>query len=446
MASVSGLALAIRNSTESDTFDLAGQSPSTITSAVTAAFSDPLPLSSMVRLTFVTGAGKLGRQKYDEGAAKAVTSALRALGYEEDRAASCVVECAGTFKSQHDTGKNLKTVVVFPRVDGGGDDADAAAEGVARASLDDRDDGGPSSLPSGTPTHVCAVSSTAVFAKMLASKCPSWSQKKGCANALREVGGVLKQLEERLGRGEPLSDADQDLYDSVTYDSLTEKEALVKKETQAQVEAGHLTAPEKEMLVAQVTERVAALRKDVAQAEKENKPKKLEKLRAMLEKSTARAAKLEEITPTPPHRLKHEGDIVKLRVEIAPLVKMENAAKGRLLSMKETMTLARKDDILEEIAEFERKSRGWFESDEAFQMRLENSRRSTQSSAKQRAAKKNSGGASKSGTSLNTNIYKKPSTNWVTPGSRTQKKAPAKKKANQGQSVFSMMMMDSDSD
>ena len=105
----SGLAASIRGSTESGTFDLAGQSPASISANITQAFSSAFPLDDMIRITFITGAGKLGRQKYDDGCAKAVTSALRSLGFEEDRTASCVRECAGSFKLQHDTGKNLKT-------------------------------------------------------------------------------------------------------------------------------------------------------------------------------------------------------------------------------------------------------------------------------------------------------------------------------------------------
>ena len=49
---------------------------------------------------------------------KTVTSDLREAGYEEDRAASYVNKCAGSFKNQHDTGKNLKTIVVFPKISG----------------------------------------------------------------------------------------------------------------------------------------------------------------------------------------------------------------------------------------------------------------------------------------------------------------------------------------
>jgi len=97
MTAISGLAASIRGSTESSTFDLAGQNVSTITNNIQAAFREPLQISEMIRITFVTGAGKLGRQKYDADAAKAVTSSLRELGFEEDRGASCVVECAGSF-------------------------------------------------------------------------------------------------------------------------------------------------------------------------------------------------------------------------------------------------------------------------------------------------------------------------------------------------------------
>ena len=103
--SVSGLAASIRASDENETFDLAGQNVATISQNIEAAFAEPFPLKDMIRITFITGAGKLARQKYDDGAAKAVTSALRKLGYEEDHAASCVNECGGSYKLQHDTGK-----------------------------------------------------------------------------------------------------------------------------------------------------------------------------------------------------------------------------------------------------------------------------------------------------------------------------------------------------
>lgn len=89
---------------------MAGNSAETIKKTISSAFVTPLDITEMIRLTFVTGAGKLGRSRYDDNAAKTVTSTLREFGYVEDRGASCVVECAGSFKSQHDTGKNHQII------------------------------------------------------------------------------------------------------------------------------------------------------------------------------------------------------------------------------------------------------------------------------------------------------------------------------------------------
>ena len=96
-----------------ETFDLAGKSAATIERAVKDAFETPFPLTETIRLTFVVGAGKLARQKYDEAAHKAVTGPLKELGYDDDAGGG-----PGTYKLQHDTGKNLKTVVVYPKVAG----------------------------------------------------------------------------------------------------------------------------------------------------------------------------------------------------------------------------------------------------------------------------------------------------------------------------------------
>ena len=112
---VSGMAASIRSSLDSSTFDLAGHDATSIQSITHDAFSTPFPpLDEMIRITFVVGAGKLSRQKYDAKAMQILTSALRELDYVEDRGAGCSFDCAGCFKTQHDTAKNLFTVVVFP--------------------------------------------------------------------------------------------------------------------------------------------------------------------------------------------------------------------------------------------------------------------------------------------------------------------------------------------
>jgi hypothetical protein len=359
MSHATGLAAAIRGSTESDTFDLAGQNVSTITTNITSAFQDPFPIQEMVRVTLVTGAGKLARQKYDDNAAKAVTGALRDLGFEDDRGASCIPECAGSFKLQHDTGKNLKTVVVFPRIsekqasddNGNGNNhygSTGDANGTAQATF---------IFQTGSPKEMIALSSKSVFESMVKSRCPSWSQKKGCMAAIAEIKTTLTELEQKLLQGTPLSDAEQTAYDEVSSNVLDEKQSYVKDKMQHQVvEEGMITSQEKTQLLSQVNERLESIAKELSQAETNNQAKKVEKLKGMQEKAAARKESLSKIAAKQPHRLKLETEIFKLRAELKPLLDLEDSSKGRLLSIKETQTLARKDEILDEIAQLEVRS------------------------------------------------------------------------------------------
>ena len=334
-ANASGLALSIRQAEESETFDLGGQNVSTIKNTIQSAFADPLPLREMIRITFVTGAGKQARQKYDEGAARAVTSTLTELGFSEDRAASCVVECAGTYKLQHDTGKNLKTVVVFPKIQPPNDDDDEA--GGSKATL----------VPPDCPAGQIARSSPAVFKNMLKAKCPSWSQKKGCSAALEHLKYMVDELDCKLMQGQPLTDAEQDFYDTTT--GLDEKLALCKEAIHDQVENGNVTKFEKEILLQQNAERLATLTEEMNTA----KGQKLEKLKTMKSKATQRKEMLKDIEPQAPHKLKHAIEIARLWKEVVPMLQLEEKCKGRLLSVKETQTMARKDEIMAEIEEYE---------------------------------------------------------------------------------------------
>lgn len=166
MAAVSGIAASIRAATESETFDLAGHDAANIRNTIRDAFSKPFLLEQMIRITFVVGAGKLSRQKYDEKAMLILTQTLKQEGYVEDRGASCVNECGGCYKTQHDTGKNLFTVVVFPRMVG--QDNGQVWDGGGGAAL--------SEIP--IPLHTILLASEDSFRKMAPSLCPSWSERR----------------------------------------------------------------------------------------------------------------------------------------------------------------------------------------------------------------------------------------------------------------------------
>jgi hypothetical protein len=442
---ISGMAASIRAATESETFDLAGNTVATVTNTIQSAFSTPFPLQdTMIRITFITGAGKLGRQKYDDGAAKAVTATLRELGFEEDRGASCVVECAGSFKLQHDTGKNLKTVVVFPIIlESSGGDIDGDMAGL---SVNDEN---ASLLAEGSPESLIAMSSRQVFERMVASKCPSWSQKKGCIAAIESLKTMLQEVEATLLQGTPLTPAQQEYYDSLSLDVLQAKEDYCRKGMHTQVEEGRITKLEREMLLQQVSERLSKVQKELDDAA--DKPKKLEKLKAVQEKVMQRQEVLTAIVPKAPHKLRHEAEIHKLLAEIAPLQHLEDT--GRLLSVKETQQLGRMRELEEQVQELEESSRGWFEDDEdTFGARLQLCRNSFAAKRKPTGKKKASG--SSSGSSSAFKVTGGGATKFITPGASRSGGAwgakgavakPAKKKKSPG-GVFAAMMMDSDSD
>ena len=444
----SGLAAHIRSSTESDTFDLAGQNPSTITVNIEQAFKDPFPLDYMVRITFVTGAGKLGRQKYDDGCARAVTSTLRSCGFEEDRGASCVRECGGFFKQQHDTGKNLKTIVVFPNIreiddhggDGGGGNEDYAGSNDNLLLL----------FQPGSPEEMIALSPISMFSNLLSSRCPSWSQKKGCNAAIANIQETISNLEQRLMEGVALDDNEQALYDVVSVDDLNEKHSIVKDAMHKQIEIdGDITVEEQKSLLGQVSDRLSIIEDDLNEAKTEKKTKKVEKLTIAKTKVEQREVMLKKISPKIPQRLKHQDEILELRKELAPLIKLEDGAKGRLMSVKETQTLARKDEILEEITELEDSSRGWFEDDVSFDLRVKRSRsmgvkttgkQSSKKTTSSTNAKKSTGGSAwVSSSSSAVRSKAKPYNSKVGSASSSSKKKSG--------GVFAAMMLDdSDSD
>ncbi|KAL3941659.1 MAG: hypothetical protein SGBAC_004034 [Bacillariaceae sp.] len=426
MSNASGLAASIRGSTESTTFDLGGQNVTTITNNITSAFQDPLSIQEMIRITFVTGAGKLGRQKYDANAAKAVTSALRELGFEEDRGASCVNECAASFKLQHDTGKNLKTVVVFPRIQESNVEASADGSTSNQASTE-------SLIPKGSVEDLIISTSNAVFENMTKSKCPSWSEKKACLATLSHLKAMLDELDQKLLTGTPLTEGEQEYYDSVSSDSIDEKQAIIKDLMHTQVEVGAITKREKEQLLSQVSERLEKISAELVEA----KAKKAEKLNGMKTKLEARKQMLSGITPKSLHKLKHEAEILKLQEDLKSLTETVDAAAGRLLSLKESKALARKEEVEEEIADLEAKSRGWFEDDESFEERV-NSLKKVAASQPKKAKKQPASSKQHAPAWIATSSTKK--------GNAKSKAGGSKKKSGGAGGVFAAMMLDSDSD
>jgi hypothetical protein len=430
-----------------------------ICNTIKDAFSTPLSHldRNMIRITLVVGAGKLSRSKYDDRAMISVTSTLKQLGYVEDRGASCVIECGGCYKTQHDTGKNLFTVVVFPRLagrhsnSGGG----GGGGGGAQASSPSSEYPIPIPLAEGTPVHTILLASEETFGKMVPSICPSWSEKKMCSEVLNLAIETVQAMDAKLISGAPLTDDENSYYDAVGgAASIGTKVECLRKIMQEQVEGGLLTRHELERLLMQVEEKIDILDSDIDRATQDAEEKKAVRLTAQKERAEDRRRMLGGHKPRPPHPLKHEARIAKLRNALAPLLKLEQITKGRLLTIQETRELAAKDDMLGEISELEESSRGMFEEDDAFEVRLMANRSKKQLSAAGGSSAKaapGGGGKKPAGT---TGGSRSANAAWLAPGGLAAKQtALGKKAASANKSkpktpggVFAAMMIDSDSD
>lgn len=332
--------------------------------------------------------------------------------------------------------------MVFPKIrssseidDGGG------GAGAGRSNHDNPVSDDNTLFEPGSPEEMIALSPIVHFSKLVHQRCPSWSQKKGCAVVLANIEKTISDLEQRLMEGIVLDDNEQAMYDTVSVNELKEKHKVVKDAMHEQVENGNITAEEQRKLLEQVADRLASINTELIGAKSDKKVKKVEKLNTMKTKLEERQAMLKNISPKPPEPLKHWKAIEKLRKELVPLIKLEDDTRGRLLSVKETKTLARKEEILEEISQLEHASRNWFEDDPSFDLRVKLSK--SNAAKQQQSTNKNKNKTNTKKISGNANP-------WISTSSAVRSKpkpsSSKKKSSTSGGGIFAAMMDDSDSD
>ncbi|KAL7519119.1 hypothetical protein ACHAWX_003915 [Stephanocyclus meneghinianus] len=428
----SGLATKIASSSTSSTFDLSHLSSSTITTIVSTAFSKPLPIADMIRLTFIVGGGKATRGKYDEGALNAVVGALRGCGYREERGGGCVRECAGSFKVQHDTGKNLRTVVVFPFICGG-------QKNEEEEEKNEEDEKG--LIPEGSVGYKIAISSMATFTALLAQNCPTYLQKKQCLRTLSGLIDIQSEIEHKMMNGQQLQASEKSFYDSTI--ELSEKMEHVQKEATKHIEEGMLTSEERKILIEMNEKRIQSLMSE------ENSASVAEQLKKAVARKELLNRNSEEAT-LPPLRL--ESQINTLRKKLIPLKALEEVSHQRYLSISETKALSEMDDLEREIERLECACQGWFEDEESFLKRVQASR--DQFEAKHvKSAKGGKMSVAGGSTARSLMSSGSGSTKWILPdGSNSKGKKNAwgsgatKRRNAAGGAVFSAMMMESSSE
>jgi len=361
MASLAGK---VRKTGESDEWDLANFDQAKCNDLCKAAFSEPFALSTMVRLSFVVGGGKLVRQKYSDDLPKVMMGALSAIGYKDDESAAINKESGGKFKYQHDTNKNLKFVHVFPLIGGG-----AAAEGGEEE--EEEEDEGPKS-----PEEALMVFEGEDFERLVNTHLKTYSQLKRLLDMLKARVVKLEEIEAKMIKMVTLSAEEQKLFDSIAADALKVKMKFVGVKLQGMVDDGKLTSAEKTALMEQLESKLETVEVERAKAEAEGKAKKVTAMEASRDVMLKTKSVLKDCTAVGLPPLRYNDEIRKLHAKMRSLLQIEKEKKGHY-TMDELKKIGEKTEIEEALGEYQSRSRMWLEDDGVFQERLDACKRSS---------------------------------------------------------------------
>ena len=196
---------------------------------------------------------------------------LREVGYKEDRSAAETFDSQGTFKQQHDTGQNLKYLIVFPFV---------TCANKKESSSTDIDT---VALDTTSPQYIVCACEVSTFKEIVLSKVTSYKQKKKLLQVIHDNSEEFKRIEEKLVSCVPLSSLEQAKYDANSGQD-SEKLLWLQGEIKQMIDNGQLNAAEKADLLQQIDNNVKSLNNEINEATTEGKPKKVEKLKSKEER------------------------------------------------------------------------------------------------------------------------------------------------------------------
>lgn len=351
-----GLVGTIRAAVESDHYDLAGYNESRCRELIEKSFGTTLEApEEMVKFTFTIGGGKLVRSRYDDSMSKWVVSALKNIGFNEDRSAACDFSCQGTYKQQHDTGQNLKTITIFPKVA-------CADRSVDNCVKQEREE----DLMSAKELALM-TSDLATFKDIVTSKTSSWSQRKRMLKVLQAAEARFQGLEKKLVHGEMLSPAEQKFYD-INTGNVNEKMTWLQKEIKAMVDKGNLTVSEKENLALSIQNNIDSLNSDIERCTPSGQEKKLPALIEKKEKMQSRLDSVRSINPIT-HRLRKASEIEKVWKLLHDIQLLEDKGRTMSLTLADLKKIEPKPELEQKLLMLQQSSRCWFEDDEEFELR-----------------------------------------------------------------------------
>lgn len=399
---VSGLAGEIRSAISSEQYDLGGYTEPRAKDLIITAFGKPLTApTEMIKCTFVVGGGKLVRAKYNDDLTKWTVAALREIGYTEDRSAAETFDSQGTYKQQHDTGQNLKYLIVYPNV-----------TCANQKSNDSNNDNNTPKIDMKSPEYIVRVCEVATLKEIVSQNVISYRQKKKLLKILQNALEEFKEIESKLISGSQLNPTEQSIYDS-NSSSDNEKITWLQSEIKDMVDTSKLTTSEKEELLLSLESNLKSLNDEITEAQKEKKDKKVEKLIIKKDSIITRKEFVSKIT-TIQHRLKFGDEIQKLRIKLFSLVALEEKGRSMSLTLADLTLLSDKSDIEKNISELEANSRGWFETDEDFQAKCKFEEKEAKTKYNNKLKLKSNSNNKSSTSKSSNNNNKNSSTSWST--------------------------------
>jgi len=333
----SGMAKKIREQTE-DNFDLAGYTKITIDSFVQDAFSTEIKSKEPMRVSFIVGAGRGRSGRYPDNLSKLVAEALRSIDYEEDKHADTSWDCQGVFKYQHDTDKNLKVMHVFPKIDRIKEESGGAKKVSQKMQRLD----------------LATLCSREKFEGLVDERVWSFTSKKNLLEGLKMKKKALQAIEQKYINVQPVSEEEEELYNSVTLDLVTDKMTLLEKQMEWLMSNEQLTKKEQVEVVAMLDKRIKKFQKKAGKETSEKKKAKLAETVANLQ------AKREVVVNSRPAiwAKRNEKEIKSLNKKLRELEIIESrsqrtASDLKKLKNKDAWTTKR-DALLE-------REKGWFE-------------------------------------------------------------------------------------
>lgn len=331
-------------------YDLAGFTREWTEALVRGAFAEAMPAKRgfYAHAKFVVGGGKKTRAKYDDELLKYLTSALRDVGFEDDRGASACDACQGTYKYQHDTDKDLKYVHAFPRVS-------HAEEGAEEG------EGGTMTTTNASPEYRACTCDLEEFEQLVQMYTPSFSQKRALLRRMKIMEHALRALEEKVIAMETLDAREQTMYDSMI--EVASKIEFLQSALDDMIKKGRLTKGEQDEIVEDLSLKLQDIDLMVNEANDEGKTKKIE---ALLAKKDLAQKKIDSVKCKPPivYTVPHERELADLKKELNSLKKLQSQAKGKLMSGADAAKCAKIPALEERIANLEGSDdKGWYEDE-----------------------------------------------------------------------------------